>query len=90
MSIIKELFNGEIYPFEMISCTKESIEAEKMLNNYLKTVDENCPKQEGEYLSDKIRFQISEIQNLTAEQAFEIGFIIGVKLTAESFCTKTH
>ena len=37
------------------------------------------------YLSDKIRFQVSELQNLTAEQAFEMGFALGVRLTAECY-----
>ena len=83
MSTIKELFNGNIYPFEMMSSTKEEVAAEKVLNSYLKIVDENCPKEEETPVSDKIRFQISEIQNLTAEQAFELGFALGVKLMAE-------
>ena len=90
MNTIKEFFNGNIYPFEMMSCTKESIDAEKALNNYLKIVDKHCPKQKGEYLSDKLRFQFFEIQNLTAEQAFEMGFALGLKLTAECYSGKTY
>ena len=85
MNTIKEFFNGNIYPFEMMTCTKESISAEKVLNDYLTTVDKNCPKQGEEFLSDKIRFRVSELQNLTAEQAFEMGFALGVRLTAECY-----
>ncbi len=90
MNTIKEFFNGNIYPFEMMSCCKESVAAERTLNEYLKTVDENCSKDKENPFSEKIRFQISEIQNLTAEQAFELGFTFGLRMTAESFCTKTH
>ena len=85
MNTIKDFFNGNIFPFEMMSCTKESIAAERMLNNYLDTVDKNCPKQDGEHFSDVLRFQISEIQNLTAEQAFELGFALGVRFTSECY-----
>ena len=85
MNTIKELFNGNIYPFEMLSCTKESIAAEKVLSACLKIVDENCPREEETLFSEKIRFQISEIQNLTAEQAFELGFALGLQLTAECY-----
>ena len=85
MSIIREFFNGNIYPFEMMTCTKESVAAEKVLNTYLKIVDENCPQNEETVLSEKIRFQISEIQNLTAEQAFELGFTLGLRFTAECY-----
>ncbi len=87
MNTIKEFFNGNIYPFEMLSCTKESIAAEKVLNNYLEIVNENCPQSDETVLSEKIRFQISEIQNLTAEQAFELGFTLALRFAAESFCT---
>ena len=85
MSIIREFFNGNIYPFEMMTCTKESVAAEKVLTNYLKIVDENCPQNDETVLSEKIRFQISEIQNLTAEQAFELGFTLGLRMTAECY-----
>ena len=85
MSIIREFFNGNIYPFEMMTCTKESVAAEKVLNNYLEIVDESCPQNDETVLSEKIRFQISEIQNLTAEQAFELGFALGLRFTAECY-----
>ena len=85
MNTIKEFFNGNIYPFEMMTCTKESVAAEKVLNKYLEIVDENCPQNDETVLSEKIRFQISEIQNLTAEQAFELGFTLGLRFTAECY-----
>lgn len=85
MNTIKELFNGNIYPFEMLSCSKESIAAEKILSSYLKIVDENCPRDKETPFSEKIRFQISEIQNLTAEQAFELGFTLGLRMTVECY-----
>jgi len=85
MNTIKEFFNGNIYPFEMMTCTKESIAAERVLNNYLEIVDKNCPRDKESSFSDKLRFQISEMQNLSAEQAFELGFSLGVRLTAECY-----
>lgn len=88
MSIIKELFNGEIYPFEAIVSTKEALEAEKLLGDYLEEADKVMPKDNKEYFSDKVRYQVTIIQNLLAEQCFEKGFALGLQLTAESFCAK--
>ena len=85
MNTINEFFNGNLYPFEMLTCSKESIAAEKTLNEYLKTVDENCPREDKVFLSDKIREQISVLETLLAEQAFELGFSLGVKLTADCY-----
>ena len=88
MGIIKELFNGEIYPFEAISPTKEALEAERMLDSYFEEADKAIPKDGNEDLSDKVRYQISTVQNLLAEQCFEMGFALGIRLVTESFSTK--
>ena len=85
MSTIKEFFNGNIYPFEMMSNSKESLAAEMRISDYLEKSDEVIPKDEDGYFSDKVRNEICVLQNLTAEQAFEMGFALGVRLTAECY-----
>ena len=88
MSIIKDLFNGQVYPFEALSCTRESINEEKRLNEYLKKADECCEKSEEEPISDKIRCHISNLENLSAEQSFELGFSIGMRFAVEAMLLK--
>ena len=88
MSIIKELFNGELYPFEAISSSKEALEAERQLSDYLELVDKMIPKEDEEYFSGKVRYQVTVIQNLLAEQSFEMGFIIAVRLMTKCFDPK--
>ena len=85
MSTIKEFFNGNIYPYEMISNSKESLAAEMRIGDYLEKADEVIPKDEDDFFSDKVRNEICVLQNLTAEQAFEMGFALGVRLTAECY-----
>ncbi len=85
MNTIKELFNGNIYPFEAMSCTKESIAADNRLNNYLEMADEVIPKDGKLFFSDKVRNEVADLQNFAAAQAFEIGFSLGVRLIAESY-----
>ncbi len=88
MNTIRELFNGNIYPFEAMYCTKEAVASEKKLSDYLKAADEVIPKEDNKYFSDMIRDEISTIQNLASEQAFELGFSLGVRLTAECYTNK--
>ena len=85
MSVIREFFNGNIYPFEMMSNSKESLAAEMRISDYLEKADEVIPKDEDDFFSDKVRNEICVLQNLTAEQAFEMGFALGVRLTAECY-----
>jgi len=85
MSTIKEFFNGNIYPYEMMTSSAESIAAERKIGNYLEKADEVIPKDKDGYFSDKVRSEICILQNLTAEQAFEMGFALGLKFTAECY-----
>ncbi len=88
MNTMKKLFNGEIYPFEAMRDTKEMIIARNRLKEYLEAIDEIIPKEDKILFSEKINKYFSELETLTAEQAFEIGFSLGSKLMAESYCEK--
>ena len=85
MNTIKEFFNGNIYPYEMMTNSAESLAAERRIGDFLEKADKLIPKDEEGYFSDKIRSEICVLQNLTAEQAFEMGFALGVRLTAECY-----
>ncbi len=88
MSIIKEFFSGNIYPYEMMTNSEESLAAERKIGDYLEKADKSVPKDEDGYFSDKVRSEICVLQNFTAEQAFELGFALGLRMTAECYCTK--
>ncbi len=85
MDTVKKLFNGEIYPFESMGNTKESLVIENRLSECLEKADEKIPKENGEFFSDTIRAYISDLEILAAEQAFAIGFSLGLKLMAECY-----
>lgn len=87
MNTIKEFFNGNIYPYEMMTNSAESLAAERRIGDYLEKADKMIPKDEEGCFSDKIRSAICVLQNLTAEQAFELGFTLALRFAAESFCT---
>ncbi len=88
MNTIKKLFNGEIYPFEDMRDTKETLRVRNRLHNYLEKADENIPRENNTCFSDIIYEQISIIEARTAEQGFELGFSLGVRLMAECYRKK--
>lgn len=85
MNTIKEFFNGNIYPYEMMTNSAESLSAERRIGDYLEKADKLIPEDEEGYFSDKIRSEICVLQNLTAEQAFELGFTLGLRMTVECY-----
>ncbi len=85
MDTMKKLFNGEIYPFETMSQSKESIQIEYKLAELLEKADEKIPRENGEFFSDTIRAYISDHEAIAAEQAFAIGFSLGLKITTECY-----
>lgn len=84
MAIIKKLFNGEVYPFEDMRDSKETIAARDRLSKYLKKIDEVCPKEGGTFFSDKIYENICVIEANAAEQGFELGLSLGLRIMSES------
>lgn len=84
MNTIRKFFRDGFYPFESMKSTRKTIIAEKQLNKYPGKIDKNCP-QDGAPLSDMICNQLNILETLSAEQAFEIGFSLGVRLTADSY-----
>ncbi|MBQ8903509.1 MAG: hypothetical protein IJY73_04335 [Oscillospiraceae bacterium] len=85
MSTIKEFFNGNIYPYEMMTNSAESLAAERRIGDCLEKADKLIPKDEEGYFSDKVRSEICVLQGLTAEQAFELGFALGLRFTVECY-----
>ncbi len=85
MSAVKDLFNGKIKVFENLPYNNACKEANEKLDRYLAQTDKKFPKKNGVCFSDKIREQVSELETNSAEQAFEAGFVLGVRLMAECF-----
>ncbi len=65
--------------------TKQMLRARNKLHNYPEKADENIPKENNTCFSDIICEQISIIEASTAEQGFEPGFSLGVRLAAECY-----
>ncbi|MBO5266062.1 MAG: hypothetical protein J6B08_02065 [Ruminiclostridium sp.] len=86
MSVINDLFNGEINAFESMRYDKISSEAEKEMSKYLEKADKKLPKEDGRRFSDLVREQVLTLETRASEQAFGIGFALGVRLASECFC----
>ncbi len=84
MSAILDLFNGKIYPYKNLERDEEYQLAGSRLSDCLDKADEKIPK-DGDFFSDKVMEQISVLENKTAEQAFAMGFSLGVRLIAECY-----
>ncbi len=85
MSIMKKLFNGEVYPFEDMQDSKETLSARNKLYKCLEKIDDVCPKEEDAFFSDKICEHISVIETNAAEQGFKLGLSLGLKIMSESY-----
>ena len=85
MDIIKEIWYGNIAPFEQ--CTRR----DKQLKELLKLVarnkeelDASLTEKQKEIL-EKFEENINEMHGITERNAFSYGFRLGVQLMAEAF-----
>ena len=85
MDIIKELWYGNISPFEQ--CTR----GDKRLKELLKLVARNREELDGSLTEkqketlEKFEDCMNEMHSVTERDAFSYGFRLGVRLMAESF-----
>ncbi len=85
MYTMKKLFNGEVYPFEDMRDSKETLAVRNKLYNYLEKIDEARLKEGEPLISDKVHELIATIEANVAEQGFELGLSLGLSIMSESF-----
>ena len=85
MDIIKELWYGNVAPFEQ--CTR----GDKQLKELLKLVARNKEELDGTRTAkqketlEKFEENMNEMHGITERDAFSYGFRLGVQLMAEAF-----
>ena len=85
MDIIKELWYGNIAPFEQ--CTREDKQLKELLKLVARNKDEldaTLTDKQKEVL-EKFEENMNEMHSITERDAFSYGFRLGVRLIAEAF-----
>lgn len=85
MDIIKELWYGNIAPFEQ--CTREDKQLKELLKLVARNKDEldaTLTDKQKEVL-EKFEENMNEMHGITERDAFSYGFRLGVQLMAEAF-----
>ena len=85
MDTVKELFYGNIHPYERdIPKDSEGDKLNKLIISYDATIKETLNEQETETL-EKLKDALTEQGSLSECEGFINGFRLGVRLIAESF-----
>ncbi len=85
-NIIDELWYGNICPVEHSGRdTAEVVELVELINTNRERLCESLTEAQVERLR---RYDdcIDELENITAREAFAVGFRLGLRLAAEAFC----
>ena len=85
MDMIKELWYGNISPFEQ--CTHEDKQMKALLSLVVKNRDalaETLTDKQKEIL-EKFEENLNEMHGFSEQDAFSYGFKLGVRLTVEAF-----
>lgn len=82
MKVIEKIFNGKIYPYESMTDSAKYREANARLEVYLTDIEE---KLSDNSIKEKIRAEFIKMEYESVYQAFEIGFSLGTRLTAECY-----
>ena len=85
MDIIKELWYGNVAPFEQ--CTRGDKQMTELLSLMARNhdeLDEGLTEKQKETL-EKFEEALNEMHSITERDAFSYGFRLGVQLMAEAF-----
>ena len=82
MKIIEKMFNGGIYPYEAMSDSTTHKNANARLEKYLTDIEERLC---DDSIKEKIRGELVKMEYESIYRAFEMGFSLGVRLTAECY-----
>ena len=86
MDTIRELFYGNIHPYERdIQKDSEADELNKLIIRHDAALKATLNEQEAEIL-EKLKNALTEQSSLSECEGFVIGFRLGVRLIAEVFC----
>ena len=86
MDTVKELFYGNIHPYERdIPKDSEGDKLNKLIISYDATIKETLNEQETETL-EKLKDALTEQSSLSECEGFVNGFHLGVRLMAEALC----
>ena len=88
MDTIRELFYGNIHPFERdIPKDSEEDRLNQLLNKHTATLKSTLSKQEADTL-EKLKDALTEQSSLCECEGFINGFCLGVRLMAEALCNE--
>ena len=88
MDTIRELFYGNIHPFERdVPKGSEGDRLNQLINSHTATLKATLNEQEAETL-EKLKDALSEQSSLCECEGFINGFRLGVRLMAETLCSK--
>ena len=85
MDIIKELWYGNIAPFEQCTCgDKQLKELLKLVARNKEELDASLTEKQKEIL-EKFEENMNEMHSIAEREAFSYGLRLGIRLMAEAF-----
>ena len=86
MDTIRELFYGNIHPFERdVPKNSEGDRLNQLINRHTATL-KSTPNDQGTQILEKLKDALSEQSSLCECEGFINGFRLGVRLMAEAIC----
>lgn len=84
MSVIDELYMGNIRPLENFSTNKEYQQAQKKRNEYFDKIKQELPKDKKNLL-EKLWSKSADMEYEFGKEMFKSGFSLAIRLTSEIY-----